>query len=493
MPSGEYHRALKALGLQSLKPLQKQVTDHILSGQNALVLMPTGWGKSLCYQVPALLQEGLTLVVSPLIALMKDQTSRLKQKQIPAEALHSNMSKPQRQGILNRLKRDQYRLLYVTPERLAQPHFMALLKRKKIPLLAVDEAHCISQWGQDFRLEYSRLAEVRSSLGRPVTLALTATATPRTRGDILQSLHLPGDTKIFKTTVARPHLSLRVQEVVGTEGKTARLWDVMRTHKKGIVYFSLIRTLREVASRLNAQSRKGKGHPSCQESFFVTYHSELPPSVRSRNGQAFLEGKVGIVLATPAFGLGVDKPDIRFVTHFETPLSVEAYWQEVGRAGRDGQKAFCHLLYDEDDLSIGMDFIRWANPSLSFIQGVYEILKNKPDQVAEEGVGFLRRQMNFYNSRDFRVEAALKQLSHWGFVSHPTPFHRFFEISPQTPPWPDPSTLQQKRKHQLHLLYEMLRYIKTPTCRSHHILKYFGEKPPTPSCGLCDNCRSLKN
>ncbi len=471
-------KACRALGVKNLKPLQQEVIDHLLKGRHALVLMPTGWGKSLCYQVPALMCSGLTVVVSPLIALMRDQSQRLKQKQIPAESLHSALTKKEKQKILKDLSLKRLCLLYVTPERLAQPSFLSLLKEQKLNFMAIDEAHCISQWGHDFRLEYSRLGAVRSDLNHPVTVALTATAPPSTRADILKSLCLPSGTSVFKASVERKELSLNVLHTVGGENKLLELQKIIKKHKKGIVYFSLIRTLQKVAEKLNSLKVLDT---------VCVYHSELAPSVRHKNSEDFLNGKASVMLATPAFGLGVDKKDIRFVVHFETPLSVEAYYQEAGRAGRDQKPAACHLLYDADDLSIGMDFIKWANPSLSFIRSVYDLLKNQKDKVRSGGLSFLREQMNFYNRRDFRVDTALNLLSHLGFlVRHPRRLGMEVASSPSAV-WPAPHLIEQKKHHQTRLFYEMLKYVKSRECRSLYICRYFGEENTAP-CGQCDNC-----
>lgn len=461
-------------GFKKFKSVQKDIIFWTLSTQSSLVIMPTGWGKSLCYQIPALMKEGsLTLVVSPLIALMKDQVDSLTKKQVPVAALHSALSKKEKETVLKNISKNKYRLLYITPERFQKESFMNCIKQQNIFLMAVDEAHCISQWGHDFRPDYSRLGEIRKQIGNPVTMALTATASLNTQKDILKHLHLSSETKVFKKSVHRPNLCFSVQHIVGIENKISVLKKLVKKHQPAIVYFSLIQTLEKTVEQIHNWNIP-----------FVKYHSQIPAKLRHQNQSAFLKGEVPIIMATPAFGLGIDKKDIRLIVHFEIPSSLESYYQEAGRAGRDDKTSVCHLFYDEDDLNIGMDFIKWSNPSLSFIKQVFWIIQQEPEAVQNLGVDYIREKLNFYNRRDFRVETAINLLKRWNYLSES---QEGFQVLEEPESWPDPQIFEKKEKHQLIHLQKMLEYVKSAECRMKVIGRYFGE-PETVSCGICDNC-----
>ena len=467
----------KFFGFKEFKTKQKEIILWTLKKSNCLVIMPTGWGKSLCYQIPTLMQEGgLTLIISPLIALMKDQVDQLTQKQISATALHSALSKKQREDILKNISKHKYRLLYVTPERFQKENFISCIKKQNILLMAIDEAHCISQWGHDFRPDYSRLGEIRKKLGDPVTIALTATASLNTQRDILKNLNLPPKTKIFRKSIHRPNLHFSVQHIVGTENKISALRQLLRKHQPSIIYFSLIHTLEKVSQQIQSLNIP-----------FVKYHSQLPPQIRHQNQSAFLNGEIPVILATPAFGLGIDKKNIRLITHFEIPLSLESYYQEAGRAGRDNEASFCHLFYDEDDLSICMDFIKWSNPALSFIQQVFRIIQEKPDEVRSLGLNYIREQLNFYNRRDFRVETAVNLLKRWNYLFEK---RGYFQILQEPKTWPNSTLLEKKEQHQLIHLKKILDYIKSTQCRKKIMGEHFGESDILP-CQFCDNCNNI--
>jgi ATP-dependent DNA helicase RecQ len=404
----------KHWGYQEFRPLQEAVIEKALAGGNALVLMPTGSGKSLCYQIPSLLTDGVVMVVSPLIALMKDQVDDARQHGLNATFINSSLSRDQREKAYRDLAEGKLKLVYVTPERFRKQEFLEILQNTPVSLMAVDEAHCISEWGHDFRPDYTRMQEIRDALGQPPVMALTATATRKVQIDILDRLGLSVGTEIFSTGFDRPNLQLEVQEVVGLEDKV-RAFVFYHHQNPGakIVYFSLVDTLKKFSEQLG---RLNIEH--------LIYHGQLRNETRKRNQKLFQQQESPLILATPAFGLGVNKANVRMVVHAEVPGSIEAYYQEVGRAGRDGLPAKGVLLYDPDDLSIQMDFIKWANPDPSFIQQVYRLIEDNVDRVHAEGYEFLRNKMLFYHKRDFRVETVIKLFDRWGVLEN---FHNFRE------------------------------------------------------------------
>jgi ATP-dependent DNA helicase RecQ len=492
------HEKLKSIfGLESFRGDQEEIITSALAGHSSLVLMPTGTGKSLCYQMPAVVGKGLVLVISPLIALMHDQVTKLRKLGVRAEAINSAMSKQDRLERLEKLKAGHWQLLYVTPERLRKAEFKEALaeyqKSHTIQLLAVDEAHCISQWGSDFRPDYSRLGEFRASVGNPPVMALTATATPTVQKDILHQLGVP-DARVFSGGLERPNLALNVHDVYGQDEKIRGIF-ALRQQVPGtaLVYFSLIQSLHNASREL---AKLGVRH--------LVYHGDLSSSDRHSNQKKFLTEDNHLMLATPAFGLGVDKPDVRLLIHTEISNSVESYFQEVGRAGRDGLLSQCHLFFDPDDVSIQMDFIKWANPDPSFVRKVFQLIVDNPLRVEQEGADFLRTQMNFYNRRDYRVETAMNLLERWGCLEKT---HSRLGFKPAVENAGKSlqqifqenldenltdQLVQQRLKVQNEKLLEMVRFSSLKEgCRMSFVLEYFGEFKK--SCGICDLCTSPPN
>lgn len=472
----------EVFGFPGYRGDQEAAIGAALDGRSALMLMPTGMGKSLCYQLPARVLaeagEGVTLVISPLIALMKDQVDAALKKGLKACFINSSLSSEERALRYRRLAERAYELVYVTPERFRVPEFLQAIQRNKIALLAVDEAHCISAWGHDFRPDYSRLGEHRQWLGDPPTLALTATATPAVQKDILQQLHLPeADTAVFNRGILRPNLAIEVLDVHGLDEKI-RAFFAFRHQVLGpvIVYFSLIQTLRKFSDEIH---RLGIQH--------LTYHGQMGDKDRKRAQEAFLKSEDAVILATPAFGLGVDKENVRMVMHAEVPGSIEAYYQEIGRGGRDGMPAACVLLYDDDDVSIQNDFLSWANPDPGFIRALYNLIERNLDRAKQEGFDYLRTHMNFYNRRDFRVETALGLLERWGSLEGRQP-REWRPLAAPPEEYLEQKLFDSRMRAQRQKLLEMVNFVKMDEgCRMTSISSYFGF-PNERECGVCDLC-----
>ena len=331
--------ALEALhtyfGYDDFRPMQREIIESVLAGKDTLALLPTGGGKSLCFQVPALVKaeeegEGLCLVITPLIALMKDQVANLRNRNILATAIYTGMSREEQRIAFDNCLYGPYRFLYVSPERLESEEFIKRVVQLPICMIAVDEAHCISQWGYDFRPSYLHIAEIRNYLNVPV-LALTATATPEVVEDIQRQLGFK-ETNVFRTSFARENLHYVVRR---TDDKQGQLLHILqRVPGTAIVYVRNRKRSQELSQWLTVNGQSAD-----------YYHAGLPAGERNTRQQAWKDGQTRIIVCTNAFGMGIDKPDVRLVIHYDMPDSIEAYFQEAGRAGRDGEQAWCVLLY----------------------------------------------------------------------------------------------------------------------------------------------------
>ncbi|MGD1014993.1 MAG: DNA helicase RecQ [Roseiarcus sp.] len=329
----------RVYGFSGFRPGQEEIVAAVLAGEDVLAVMPTGSGKSLCFQLPALARRGLTLVVSPLIALMRDQVAQLVELGVSAAALNSASEPSERQRVAQALRDRSLRLLYVAPERLAREDTLAMLGQARVDLFAIDEAHCVSQWGHDFRPEYLRLRETAKALGGVQTIAVTATADAPTRADVAERL-FPSAPRVFVRSFDRPNLFLAMRP----KGNATRLLaERLEAHpgESGIVYCASRRRAEELAREFSAQGRRA-----------LPYHAGLDHAERSRNQDAFLQEDGVVICATVAFGMGIDKPDVRFVFHADMPSSIEAYYQEIGRAGRDGLPADAFTLYGAGDIQL---------------------------------------------------------------------------------------------------------------------------------------------
>ncbi|WP_138431384.1 DNA helicase RecQ [Fodinibius saliphilus] len=323
-------------GYEDFRPLQEEVISQVLDKDDALVIMPTGGGKSLCYQIPALLFDGLTIVVSPLISLMKDQVEQLQQYDIPAIFLNSTLSPDEYQRNVDRVRNGEIKMLYLAPETLMMDKTRKLLATQDVDLFTIDEAHCISEWGHDFRPDYRELTEIRKDFPDATCLALTATATPRVREDIEDILKLD-DSETFLASFDRKNLFLKVAD---KEDPLEQTLDFLYTRKKqsGIIYCFSRKQVEELYVEL-----KKEGHS------VKPYHAGLSKKLRNRNQEMFIRDDIQIIVATIAFGMGIDKPNVRFVMHYDLPKNIESYYQQIGRAGRDGLRADCLVLYSRSD------------------------------------------------------------------------------------------------------------------------------------------------
>ena len=326
----------KYFGYSKLRPLQNEIILDVLSGKDVLVLMPTGGGKSLCYQYPSLLFSGITIVISPLISLMKDQVGGLRSNGINAACINSSLGHQEIKSIKSDLQRNTIKLLYIAPERLTASSFLTFLRGLKINLFAIDEAHCISEWGHDFRPEYRQLRLIKESFPRVPIIALTATATPKVQEDIISQLRL-GECKRYIAGFDRKNLVYSVRPKDETFQQIVRFLK-NRPGEPGIIYCQSRKTVESLAEKLNQA-----GHRA------LPYHAGLSQDIRSRNQEKFIKDDIEVLVATIAFGMGIDKPNVRFVIHYDLPKNLEAYYQETGRAGRDGLKSDCVLFYSYAD------------------------------------------------------------------------------------------------------------------------------------------------
>ena len=398
-------------GYDDFRSLQEEIIRSVLDGKDTLALMPTGGGKSLTYQVSGLAMEGVCLVVTPLIALMKDQVEDLKNRQIPAEAIYTGMRRDRVESIINKCIYDTVKFLYVSPERLYSERFREKLRLMNVCLITVDEAHCISQWGYDFRPPYLRIAEVREFFPRVATLALTATATPEVVEDIQKQLHF-STPNVLSKSFRRENISYVIRD---TEAKPLELFNILSKVQGGAIVY--------VRTRLKASSIAAFLNKSGIKSDF--YHAGLSSAQRARRQEAWNSGMVPVVVATNAFGMGIDKADVRVVVHYDVPDSPEAYFQEAGRAGRDGKRAYAVLLSSRAALGGLQKRIDDAFPPKDYILRVYEALANYYQLGEGEGQGRafefnLKLFARNFKLNEARVMSAISILEVAGFLGYTT-------------------------------------------------------------------------
>lgn len=469
--------ARRVFGIKRLAPEQEAAMLAVLAKRDVLVALPTGFGKSLIYQVPAMMLKRPTVVVSPLIALMADQERALKARGVPVVCFHSGLSAAERRAAVVRLDRGGRLVVLTTPETIESKATAPLIERVRPGLLCVDEAHCVSEWGHDFRPSYLRLGEARARLGNPPALALTATATPRVREDIAARMGLKAPL-VLTAPPHRKNLQLAVEVVPGPQKNAAAGKLIRGLQRPGIIYCAttvMVDQLTNVLKRVGIQA--------------VRYHGKMSPAERGTAQQRFMEpARRMIMVATSAFGMGIDKPNIRTIVHYHAPGSLESYVQEAGRAGRDGAPANCVLLFDPADLEIQEHLQAMSRPSVRHLVSIENALaawaaeKRRPSAATLAVSAGVPQRI---------AEALLVDLEEAGLVAHgkdgaiklAVPVAAFRSGARELVAKVKTFRFEGERK-----LKTVAAYATTEECRSVFIRRYFGEELP-PRCGACDRCR----
>ncbi len=478
--------ALRAhFGFAEFRPGQAEAIGHLLAGRNALVVMPTGSGKSLVYQLAALQLPGVSLVISPLIALMQDQVEALTRRGAPATCIHSMLAPEENARRLRALRAGAYRLVYVAPERLRTSAFQETLSQLTISLLAVDEAHCVSQWGHDFRPDYLQIAPTRAQMGNPLTVALTATATPQVQADITRLLGIPDAAQVI-TGFNRPNLHFSVLYATDPPAKLRALGKLLAGWKEGaaIVYAGTRRDAEETADFITQSLRV---RAEC-------YHAGMEPARRAAAQDDFMAGRLPVVVATNAFGMGIDRADVRLVAHYTLPGTLEAYYQEAGRAGRDGKPARAALIYAPKDRSLQEWFIDSASISARDLHTLYQALRAP----GASDVSLTSEEISVATGlQDVSVKVGLAQLESAGALHRLGDAGGRMQLRPAA--WDEAAIrdaagqTQARQRHRRAQLERMIEYAESNACRRRILLDHFGDRAPIeagPTC--CDNCRATR-
>lgn len=452
---------------------------HVLHGEDTLAIMPTGAGKSLCYQLPAQLMSGMAIVVSPLISLMKDQHQKILDMGFTSQHLSSELTRKQTEDAIERLSEGRMDIQFVTPEKLENPQVLNAFRKAGVSLFVVDEAHCISEWGHDFRPAYLTLSKAVEALGHPTVLALTATATTEVTRDIQERLHFKKPSHVVRISYRRDNLVLRAREYKTEQEKFGALMRMLtRLHESvemsGIIYCASVKQTEALA-----QALKAAGIPSAK------YHGRMRKSDRRRAQERFMSRTGIVMVATSAFGMGIDKPDVRFVINYQIPNSIESYYQEVGRAGRDGRRAFGVLFYTPKDRALQRVLSLRKYPNIELVNRAVDFIFSSKrgrvgtsiDQIDIEGAAGKKK-----------LGIILKMLEKSGFIEHKGRRIKAIarpneeQIGLMLLDWEGRKSDDRRR------LEDVVHYVHTGLCRWYYLLRYFGENLEEP-CGHCDNCK----